>query len=597
MFNNNEYFNIYKKLISITTINKKSKILLLLLFLITIINTNNYTLANIINTSPLPTSIIFSNYSINATTTTITNHQNDQFTWNIWKILIVCIASLLAILTGVGNLLVVQAFRVNKQLRTVSNYFLLSLAIADLTIGFISIPIFTAYFIADKWILGSIVCDLWLSLDYTMSNASVANLLLISFDRYFSITRPLTYRAKRTAKKAAIMITLGWLISFLLWTPVIISWPYIYGKRTIASSECRIQFIDTNKYLTVGTAIIAFYAPVIVMCILYFKIWRETVKRQKELKKLQPQNNGKNKKIVKTKFKMNEIKTTAVSGVGAGGGGNKTTTSMIEDFDYSEDQTNGEYYSCNSSNIENNNKRKKKKRGRLLNLFLCFNKIIDNDDDYYYCNSASDSTTESSYNKKTSATAAFRSNSSNSSRNRNRKKVLKKVDDDSIYTIIIELPFNSNSNNNDLLSNQPLLDNDSNNIIAQKVKITQIKSSGDGGGDNKCKIIVNNNNLEHQQRQQIEALKKLNQKVHQQNKRNKLEKKQDQKAAKTLSAILLAFLITWTPYNINVVLLAFCNTCLDNFKLWESFGKFFFCFCYLSIINIFLFLKHIGYVI
>ncbi len=56
-------------------------------------------------------------------------------------------------------------------------------------------------------------------------------------------------------------------------------------------------------------------------------------------------------------------------------------------------------------------------------------------------------------------------------------------------------------------------------------------------------------------------------------KRSKLEKKQDQKAAKILSAILLAFVVTWTPYNINVVLMAFCHNCLDNFDVWISFGK------------------------
>ena len=53
----------------------------------------------------------------------------------------------------------------------------------------------------------------------------------------------------------------------------------------------------------------------------------------------------------------------------------------------------------------------------------------------------------------------------------------------------------------------------------------------------------------------------------------KVEKKQDQKAAKTLSAILLAFIITWTPYNINVVVNTFCNNCLDKFAGWQFFGE------------------------
>ena len=49
------------------------------------------------------------------------------------------------------------------------------------------------------------------------------------------------------------------------------------------------------------------------------------------------------------------------------------------------------------------------------------------------------------------------------------------------------------------------------------------------------------------------------------------EKKADRKAAKTLSAILLAFIITWTPYNVFAVLLSFCPDCIDP-KLYV-FGK------------------------
>ncbi|KAJ6638942.1 Muscarinic acetylcholine receptor DM1 [Pseudolycoriella hygida] len=136
----------------------------------------------------------------------------------------------------------------------------------DFAIGLISMPLFTVTTLLGYWPLGPYVCDTWLALDYLASNASVLNLLIISFDRYFSVTRPLTYRAKRTTNRAAIMIGAAWGISLLLWPPWIYSWPYIEGKRTVPPQECYIQFIETNHYIT---------------------IWRETKKRQKDLPNLQ----------------------------------------------------------------------------------------------------------------------------------------------------------------------------------------------------------------------------------------------------------------------------------------------------------------------
>ncbi|VDK44274.1 unnamed protein product [Gongylonema pulchrum] len=81
-----------------------------------------------------------------------------------------------------------------------------------------------------RWGIGYAMCQFWLCLDFMMSNASVLNLLLISFDRYFSVTRPLTYRPRRTAKKAFMMIASTYIASAMLWPPWIISWPYIEGS-------------------------------------------------------------------------------------------------------------------------------------------------------------------------------------------------------------------------------------------------------------------------------------------------------------------------------------------------------------------------------
>uniref|UniRef100_A0A8C2Q3E5 Muscarinic acetylcholine receptor n=1 Tax=Cyprinus carpio TaxID=7962 RepID=A0A8C2Q3E5_CYPCA len=201
-------------------------------------------------------------------------------------ITIATVSAVVSLITVVGNVLVMLSFKVNSQLKTVNNYYLLSLAFADLIIGVFSMNLYTSYILMGYWSLGNIACDLWLALDYVASNASVMNLLVISFDRYFSITRPLTYRAKRTPKRAGIMIGLAWLISFILWAPPILCWQYFVGERTVPPDQCQIQFFS-EPIITFGTAIAAFYVPVSIMTILYCKIYKETEKRTKNLAELQ----------------------------------------------------------------------------------------------------------------------------------------------------------------------------------------------------------------------------------------------------------------------------------------------------------------------
>jgi len=205
---------------------------------------------------------------------------------------VVVVVVALSLITSAGNLLVIISFKVDAQLQTISNYFLLSLSVADLTIGLVSMPLYSVYLLMGYWPLGHVVCDAWLSLDYTMSNASVANLLVISFDRYFSVTRPLTYRVRRTSGRAAVMIAGAWTVSTLLWTPWIVAWPHLEGRRTVPPLECYVQFLKTNKYFTIMTATAAFYLPVLIMTVLYFRIYRETEKRQKGLVELQGGTSG-----------------------------------------------------------------------------------------------------------------------------------------------------------------------------------------------------------------------------------------------------------------------------------------------------------------
>lgn len=201
-------------------------------------------------------------------------------TWEV--VLIVLVTGPLSFVTILGNLLVLVSFWVNRQLRTVSNYYLLSLAVADLILGVMSMNLCTIYVIKGRWTFGSLACDLWLALDYVASNASVMNLLVISFDRYFSVTRPLTYRAKRTPRRAAVLIALAWGVSFVLWAPAILFWPHAVSRRS--ADICSIRFLEETS-LTCGTAIAAFYLPVTIMVVLYWRIYWEIENRANEISK------------------------------------------------------------------------------------------------------------------------------------------------------------------------------------------------------------------------------------------------------------------------------------------------------------------------
>ena len=98
----------------------------------------------------------------------------------------------------VGNSLVVAAItRDRRRLGGVQNYFIASLAVSDLFVGLFVMPLSLANELMGYWAFGQTLCQLWLCTDVLLCTASIFNLAVISLDRYWSITRAVTYPRQR----------------------------------------------------------------------------------------------------------------------------------------------------------------------------------------------------------------------------------------------------------------------------------------------------------------------------------------------------------------------------------------------------------------
>uniref|UniRef100_A0A3Q1H276 Muscarinic acetylcholine receptor n=1 Tax=Acanthochromis polyacanthus TaxID=80966 RepID=A0A3Q1H276_9TELE len=428
----------------------------------------------------------------------------------VWQVvLIVLLTGMLSLVTIIGNVLVVVSFKVNRQLKTVNNYFLLSLAVADLIIGVISMNLYTAYLVMGYWAMGTWACDLWLAIDYVASNASVMNLLVISFDRYFSVTRPLTYRAKRTTKRAGIMIGLAWFVSLVLWAPAILLWKYIKGERTVPSDECYIQFLS-EPIITFCTAMAAFYLPVTIMCVLYWRIYKETQNRSKELAGLQ---------------------------------GSGERASFVR-------QT-GSSRSCSSYELTRLSKRKSTCQ-ELVGRFHCWPGIRswrpgstrqgDGDPDQ----SSSDS-----WNNNDAAISLDQSGSSEDEDCGGREMISQSH---AIFSIVLSLPGIKAAVNSQLTSCEDL------DAASEEDPLR--------GGANNSENTTKSPSVPLSFKEAAMAKRFAARARTQITKRKRMSLVKEKKAAQTLSAILLAFIITWTPYNIMVLINAFCkNPCIPG-TLW-----------------------------
>nr|AVZ23078.1 5-hydroxytryptamine serotonin receptor 7 [Eriocheir sinensis] len=182
------------------------------------------------------------------------------------RVLLVLVLLLIIIGTVIGNLLVCVAVCLVRKLRRPYNYLLVSLAVSDLCVALLVMPMALLLELLGEWQFGGLACDVWVSFDVLSCTASILNLCMISVDRYLAITRPLEYGVKRTPRRMVAYIAFVWLGAAFISLPPILILGNEHGDGTICE-------VCNNFWYQIYATFGSFYIPLTVMVIVYYKIF------------------------------------------------------------------------------------------------------------------------------------------------------------------------------------------------------------------------------------------------------------------------------------------------------------------------------------
>lgn len=177
----------------------------------------------------------------------------------------------LILTTIVGNVFVIIAILMEKNLRSVGNYLVLSLAIADLMVACLVMPLGAVYEVAGEWILGPQWCDIWTCADVLCCTASILHLLAIAIDRYWAVTN-IDYIHNRNPNRIGTLIICIWSVAAVISIAPVLGWKDPdFEKRLRDEKKCLVS--QDVAYQIVAT-FATFYGPLVFILLLYWRIYQ-----------------------------------------------------------------------------------------------------------------------------------------------------------------------------------------------------------------------------------------------------------------------------------------------------------------------------------
>ncbi|XP_031157998.1 adenosine receptor A1 [Sander lucioperca] len=192
----------------------------------------------------------------------------------------ISIETAIALASVVGNVLVVLAVCVNRALRNTTFCFIVSLAVADIAVGVLVIPL--AIIISLEFNTQFYTCLFLSCLLLIITQSSILSLLAIAIDRYLRVKIPTRYNTIVTQRRAYVAVFLCWILSFLTGLVPMTGWNNRNAQGNLSSSSdivCEFTTVMRMDYMVYFNFFGWVVVPLSVMIALYGEIFR-VIRRQ-----------------------------------------------------------------------------------------------------------------------------------------------------------------------------------------------------------------------------------------------------------------------------------------------------------------------------
>ncbi|XP_040904829.1 5-hydroxytryptamine receptor 4-like [Toxotes jaculatrix] len=225
----------------------------------------------------IPGTNISENYSL-------TNDSSDYtlFHSTAAKVCVLCLLLPIPIFAIMGNLFIMAAVARFQSLRTPTNAFVVSLAVADFLVAVLVMP-FSLVRSIDSWHFGRSFCRAHFLLDVTFCTSSIFNLSCVALDRYIAVCDPLHYPVRMSPRRVAMLLLLCWTLPLVISSLCVSLGMHTQSPPAVLSSRTQQDFhtcmATFNVPYAFATSTVSFFIPMGFMLFAYGKIFMAALKQ------------------------------------------------------------------------------------------------------------------------------------------------------------------------------------------------------------------------------------------------------------------------------------------------------------------------------